>query len=40
MTKNYDLADVILKTGYFSLAALAFLFVSMLLFSETEARPK
>jgi hypothetical protein len=31
MTKNYVLADVILKASYFSVAALAFVFVSMLL---------
>jgi hypothetical protein len=30
MTKNYVLADVIVKTAYFSLAAMALVFVSML----------
>ena len=31
MTKDYVLADVIVKTGYFSLAATVFVFVSLLL---------
>jgi len=31
VTKNYVLADVILKTAYFSVAAMAIVFVSMLL---------
>jgi hypothetical protein len=31
MTKDYALADVIVKTAYFSLAATVFVFVSMLL---------
>jgi hypothetical protein len=30
MMKNYVLADVIVKTAYFSLAAMALVFVSML----------
>jgi hypothetical protein len=30
MTKDYVLADVIVKTAYFSLAATVFVFVSML----------
>jgi hypothetical protein len=31
MTKGYIVADVAIKTAYFSLAAVAFIFVSMLL---------
>jgi hypothetical protein len=33
MTKGYVLADVIVKTAYFSLAAAALLFVSLFLFT-------
>ena len=31
MTKDYVLADVMVKTAYFSLAATVFVFVSLLL---------
>jgi hypothetical protein len=31
MTKDYIFADVAIKTAYFSLGAVAFIFVSMLL---------
>ena len=33
MTQNYVMYDVLIKTGYISLAAAAFLFVSTILLS-------
>jgi hypothetical protein len=36
MTKDYVLADIIVKTAYFFLAATVFVFVSMLLLTTVH----